>query len=155
MSVHVHYRVQCMLAIAQVLLLSYVRPLSLYCLVDEVLRRGKIMPDEEKKTWHFVFILFFPPTWPKNQRFFSRKLYKSSWYLLISTHKSNFLTFFSSDQRQNVNFYFFFFLLRQRTKDPCRSSSTKQYSECGLIAQIKCNSLILLLQLAVVSWRCY
>ncbi len=28
--------------------LYLVRPLSLYCLVDEVLRRGKIMPDEKK-----------------------------------------------------------------------------------------------------------
>ena len=31
-----------------------IRPLSLYCLVDEDLRRGKIMPDE-KKTWHFDY----------------------------------------------------------------------------------------------------
>ncbi len=28
----------------------YLRPLSLYCLVNEVLRHGKIMPDEKKKS---------------------------------------------------------------------------------------------------------
>ena len=33
------------------------RQLSLYCLVDEVLRRGEIMPDEKKKlTFHYFFM---------------------------------------------------------------------------------------------------
>ena len=30
-------------------------------------------------------------------------------------------------------FYFLFFFLRRGQKDPCRSSSTKQYTECGLV----------------------
>ncbi len=87
-----------------------------------------------KKTWHFVFIFFFPPTWPKNQGIFSRKLYKSLWNLLIFTHKSNFWTFFYFFLRPGAKrkFLFLFFSLRQRIKDPCWSSSTKQYSECGL-----------------------
>ncbi len=33
-------------------------------------------------------------------------------------------------------FYFLFFFLRRGQKDPCRSSSTKQYTECGLIWKI-------------------
>ncbi len=33
----------------------------------------------------------------------------------------------------NRRFYFFF--LQRGQKDPCRSSSTKQYTECGLIAK--------------------
>ncbi len=33
------------------------KQLSLYCLVDEVLRRGEIMPDEKKNlTFHYFFI---------------------------------------------------------------------------------------------------
>ncbi len=47
--------------------LHSLRPLSLYCLVDEVL-----LCLTRKKTRHFVFILFFPPTWPKSQRNFCK-----------------------------------------------------------------------------------
>ncbi len=39
------------------LILNGIRQLSLYCLVDEVLRRGEITPGEKKN-----FIIFFPPT---------------------------------------------------------------------------------------------
>ncbi len=42
------------------------KPLSLYCLVDEVLRRGKIMLNEKKTDISF----FFPPTCMKDKGFF-------------------------------------------------------------------------------------
>ncbi len=99
---------------ANIMSLSFtltLRPLSLYCLVDEVLRHGKIMPDEKKNlTLHSFFI--FSSDMHKNQRIFFQKLHKSIWNLLIFNRKSNFPIFFSifsSDQNPNPNFYFYFF----------------------------------------------
>ncbi len=71
----------------------YFRQLSLYCLVDEVLRRGEIMPDEKKKlTFHSFFI--FSSDMPKNQGIFFPKLHKFQLNLFIFTIKSHFPTFF-------------------------------------------------------------
>ena len=53
-----------------------VRRYSVYCLVDEVLRHEKIMPDEKKKL-AIQFFLFFPPTCKKNNNIFIEKVYKS------------------------------------------------------------------------------
>ncbi len=41
---------------------------------------------------------------------------------------------FLSDDSQLTKFYFYIFFLRRRTKHPCQSSSTKQYSESCLRA---------------------
>ncbi len=93
--------------------LLILRPLSLYCLVDEVLRRGKIMPDE-KKNLTFCFYFIFSSDMTKKPRFFSENL-------LIFTRKSNFPTFFfifSSDQRQHVKCYFYFFSSDNAQKTP-------------------------------------
>ncbi len=52
--------------------LIFIRQLSLYFLVDEVLRRSEIMPDE-KKNWHFIIFLFFSSDMPKKSNdFFSK-----------------------------------------------------------------------------------
>ena len=113
---------------------SSLRPLSLYCLVDEVLRHGKIMPDENKNLTFCFYFIFSSDMTKKKQGFFFRKLCKSSWNLLIFTCKSNFPLFFYFFLRPEATgkVLFLFFFLRQGTKDPCRSSSTKQYSEFGL-----------------------
>ncbi len=58
---------------------SIIRPLSLYCLVDEVLQHGKIMPDEKKTNkkpdilFWFDFVLRHAQ---KTKDFFPQKLYK-------------------------------------------------------------------------------
>ncbi len=111
----------------------FIRQLSLYCLVDEVLRRGEIMPDEEKKlTFHYYSI--FSSDMPKNQRNFFPKLHQFQLNLFIFTIKSHFPTFFLffPPTRVKILFFIFIFFLRRGTKLPCRSSSTKQYSESCL-----------------------
>ncbi len=83
-----------------------IMPLSLYCLVDEVLRRSEIMPDKEKN-WHFIIYFFL---WNAQKVIFQHgvvhgvvKRYGQGWW-------SN----------------------PHGTKHPCRSSSTKQYTESGV-----------------------
>ena len=74
-------------------IIVYIRQLSLYCLVDKVLRRGEIMADEKKKvTFHYFFI--FSSDMRKNQSIFSPKLHKCQLNLFIFTIKSHFPTVF-------------------------------------------------------------
>ncbi len=81
---------------------------SVYSLVDEVLRCGKIMSDKKKTKKNRNSVFFFLPRARKTLLFI-----------------------FSSDVSQNEDFILFFFLLRGQ-KDPCWRSLTKQYAECGL-----------------------
>ncbi len=110
------------LARAKIFVLA--RPLWLYCLFDEVLQCGEIMPDEKKK----LTFLFISSDILKNQRIFSPKLHKFLLNLFIFTIKSHFPTFFIFLRPESISYFFF---LWRGTKHPCRSSSTKQYTESG------------------------
>ncbi len=57
-------------------LIYNVRQHSVYCLVDEVVRREKIMPDKKKKL-AIRFFFYFPPTYKKNNGIFIKKVAKS------------------------------------------------------------------------------
>ncbi len=103
-----------------------VRPLSLYCLVDEVLRHG-ITSDEKKNLTFHSFLVFFSSHMHKIQ-----KLHKST-RKLIFNRKSNFPTFFFLRPESKSKSLFLCYFLRQGTKHTCRSSSTKQCTESDLI----------------------
>ena len=116
------------------------RQLSLYCLVDEVLRHGEIMPDEKKKlTFHYF--LFFPPTCPKIKGFFSKtaSIPIEFVYFYYKKSLSNFFFIFPSDQSQYTNFNFYFFssdeaqntfVGARRPNNIVRAALSKQCSPC-------------------------
>ena len=83
---------------------------------------------------HFTYsghFIFFSSDMPKNQRnFFFQNCINSHFY-----YKKSLSNFFPPPLRpeSKCKFLFSFFFLRRGTKHPCRSSSTKQYSESCLM----------------------
>ncbi len=112
-----------------------IRRHSVYCLVDEVLRGEKIMPDEKKKKAIQGFFLRH-----------AKKKNKKKTILLFKKwiNHREFVYFHDYNLTLENHFYFFlrcepdrmfhllFFFLRRGQKDPGRISSTKQYTECRL-----------------------
>ncbi len=80
------------------------------------------------------FFLFFPPTCKKNYDILFKKWMNHMESVYFHNKKLTFehLFYFLLRCEPNRIFYFLFFILRRGQKDPCRTSSTKQYTECRL-----------------------
>ncbi len=65
-------------------------PCTVYCLVDDVLQCGEIMPDEKKKK--LAIQLFFPPKCMKNMDIFIKKVDES--YGICGIYLSDIFLFF-------------------------------------------------------------
>ncbi len=93
----------------------------------------------EKKLAAQVFFLFFPPTCKKSNDTFIKKVDKNHREFVYFHGKKltlERLFYFFLRCKPDRIFYFLFFFLWQGQKDPCRSSSSKQYTECCLICNI-------------------
>ena len=90
---------------------------------------------QEKEMDITLFFYFFLRHTQNSKDFFLQNCINFNWICLFLLQKVTFQFFFFLRPESKCKFLFVFFFLRRGTKHPCRSSSTKQYSESCLIEQ--------------------